>query len=125
MSTPEGKVKAMVNRALKEYEDRGLIWKFMPVQTGYGTTALDYLLCVAGRFVVIETKIPKKDLTPLQNATRRMIESAGGRVFVVKDKQSLLPVLEYIRVLTWDDENPFHPESPEGRAWEIIRCDLK
>lgn len=62
-------------------------WRFMPVQSGYGVPALDFILCVGGLFVTIETK---KDgnakLTPTQESTSIAIEAAGGLVYVVHDE---------------------------------------
>ena len=87
--TPEGKVKAKVNAALKPLVDKGLVWKFMPVQTGYGTPALDYLLCANGRFIVIETKEAGKIMTPRQEGTAEAMEAAGALVFVVDGPISL------------------------------------
>ena len=89
MATPESKVKAKVNSALKPLIDKGLVWKFMPVQTGYGTPALDYLLCVNGRFIVIETKEAGKDLTPRQRTTAEAMCAAGALVFKVDGSHSL------------------------------------
>ena len=85
--TPEGKVKAKVNAVLKVFGPR--VWRFMPVQTGYGAPALDYLLCVNGTFVAIETKVKGKYLTALQQVTSANMEMAGGLVFVVCDDRSL------------------------------------
>jgi hypothetical protein len=81
--TPEGRVKAAVNRLLKPYIDAELVYKFMPVQTGYGRKTLDYLLCVVGHFIAIETKKPGGALTGLQLEHKREIEAAGGKVFKV------------------------------------------
>lgn len=92
--TPEGKVKAKVTAALKEI---GYVWKFMPVQTGYGTPALDYLLCVGGRFIAIETKKKGKELTARQELTKAAIEFAGGIVLVVDDDASLERAIKIIR----------------------------
>jgi hypothetical protein len=85
--TPEGKVKAKVNAALKVFGP--WVWRFMPVQTGYGAPALDYLLCVNCIFVAVETKVKGKKLTPLQEGTRVNITGAGGLVFIVDDDRSL------------------------------------
>jgi hypothetical protein len=68
----------------------------MPVQSGYGTPALDYLCCVHGRFIAIETKVKGKHLTPRQEATRAAIEAAGGTVLVVDDDESLAIALQII-----------------------------
>ena len=85
--TPEGKVKKKVNATLKALGAD--CWRFMPVQTGYGSPALDYLICYKGRFIAIETKAPGKKLTALQESTKEAIEAAGGIVLVVSDEDSL------------------------------------
>lgn len=96
MSTPEGKVKRKVNAALAPV---ARLWKFMPVQTGYGRPALDYLLCVNGRFVAIETKAKGKKPTTRQKQTTAELEAAGAKVFIVDDTQSLQVALEWINAL--------------------------
>jgi hypothetical protein len=85
--TPEGKVKLQINRALATLDRR--IYKFMPVQSGYGKKTLDYLLCVNGYFIAIEAKAPGKDFTALQTQTAEDICAAGGRVFLVDGLHSL------------------------------------
>ncbi len=80
MTTPEGKVKARVNKALKTLPR---CWKFMPVQMGLGAPALDYLICVNGNFVAIETKAPGKKLSPRQEQTVNAICAARGAVYVI------------------------------------------
>ena len=87
----------MVNKALKTLGPE--CWKFMPVQSGYGTVALDYLLSIRGRFVAIETKAPGKSLTPLQEGTKAAIEEAGGIVLVVWDESSLAIAMKIILAL--------------------------
>jgi hypothetical protein len=100
-STPEGKVKAKVNKMLAEIPR---CYRFMPVQNGMGTPGLDYYLCINGHFVAIETKTPGKDLTPRQKGTRQQIEDAGGLVLVVKDDETLVvakaAIAELIRGVT-------------------------
>ena len=78
MTTPEGRVKA----ALKKYLGLGTYW-FMPVQTGYGATSLDFLVCLHGKFVGYECKAPGKKLTPRQEHVARQIWAAGGSAFKV------------------------------------------
>lgn len=98
MSTPEGKVKDKVKRAIKRLRSEGWrIWSFMPVQMGYGSPALDFLFCINGRFVSIETKIPGKVMTPRQEQTAADMQAAGGLVFVVFDDTSLKIAFEQIR----------------------------
>jgi hypothetical protein len=92
--TPEGRVKAKVKRALDKLGPD--CWRFMPVQTGYGSQALDFLLVIRGRFVAIETKAPGKGLTPMQEGTKAAIEAAGGIVLVVRDESSLAIAMKII-----------------------------
>lgn len=87
MATPEGKVKAQLQRALLKTFARRYI--FMPVQMGYGASTLDYLCCIDGHFVAFETKAPGKWLTPRQEIIRKAIFAAGGWVFVVDGPESI------------------------------------
>ena len=95
--TPEGRVKAMVNRALKKYGAN--VWKFMPVQMGMGAPALDYLLCAYGCFISVETKVKGKKMTPRQEQTAKLIDEAGGFVFVVDGDETLQHLIEAIEFL--------------------------
>jgi hypothetical protein len=81
-TTPEGRVKAHV-RAMLLTLDR-CYW-FMPVQRG-GAPALDYFICINGRFLTIETKVPGKTLSPRQWVTADAIVAAGGIVLIVRNK---------------------------------------
>jgi hypothetical protein len=111
-TTPEGKVKAKVNAALKAL--RHDCYRFMPVQSGYGAQTLDYLLCIKGNFVAIETKAPGKKLTPLQEGTKAAIEQAGGFVFVVYDDLTLTHAMDQIKGLC-DDTDPNSVYGPTFR----------
>lgn len=102
--TPEGRVKKMVKKALDMLGAD--CWRFMPVQTGFGSPALDYLLSVRGRFVAIETKAPGKKLTPLQEGTKAAIEAAGGIVLVVWDEDSLALAVKIIFALEFAPHVP-------------------
>src|ERR1035437_3144489 len=92
--TPEGRVKAKVNKVLKTLGAD--CWRFMPVQTGYGAPALDYLLCYKGRFIAIETKAPGGKLTALQEITKAGMEAAGALVLIVHDDDTLAIALQII-----------------------------
>ena len=97
-STPEGRIKTKVKCRLQQ-EFGSSHWRFMPVQTGFGSVALDLLVCICGRFVAIETKAdPSKKLTPLQETTAASIRSAGGLVFVVFDDASLDAAIANIKL---------------------------
>ena len=98
--TPEGRVKKMVIKALDSLGDG--CYRFMPVQSGYGSQTLDYLACIRGRFVAIETKAPGKKLTPMQEITKRNIINAGGIVLVVWDEGSMAIAARIILALEYD-----------------------
>lgn len=98
--TPEGRVKKLVKKALDTFGAD--CWRFMPVQSGFGTVALDYLICIKGRFVAIETKAPGKRLTPLQEGTKALIEGAGGIVLVVWDEGSLAIAMKIMLAMEFD-----------------------
>jgi len=83
--TPEGKIKAMLNRRLDKQFGRRC-YRFMPVQNGMGAPGLDYHCCINGLAVYIETKVPGKHMTDRQKATAEKIEQAGGLVFEVHDE---------------------------------------
>lgn len=80
MPTRESLVKRKIREVLNKFPE---IYDFMPVPYGYGASSLDYILCVAGRFVAIEAKAPGKHPTPLQEECIRRIREAGGMVFII------------------------------------------
>lgn len=114
--TPEGRVKKQVKAALDKLGAD--CWRFMPVQTGFGAPALDFLLSIRGRFVAIETKAPGKKLTPLQEGTKAAIEAAGGIVLVVWDEGSLAIAMKILLALEFAPDVPDHnhPDTP------LVRC---
>lgn len=103
MPTPESKVKAKVNRILSKYPN---IYKFMPVQTGYGVPSLDYLLCIRGTFVAIETKKAGGKPTERQERTIKEILAAGGTTFVVCGEDDTSQLEEYLKDTHNDDHKP-------------------
>ena len=86
--TPEYRVKARLKKRLKEEFGSECYW-FMPVQSGFGSPSLDFLICISGLFVSIETKAPGKKPTPLQETTIANMRAAGALVFVVDGDESL------------------------------------
>ncbi len=100
--TPEGRVKAKVKKAFKALHGCShnghmyYVWQFMPVQMGMGIPALDFIFCVNGHFVSIETKVKGKKLTPRQLQTKADMEAADGLVFVVDDDASLQVAMKTI-----------------------------
>lgn len=86
--TPEGKVKAAVKKWLTT---RG-VWYYMPVSNGMGRVgAPDFLCCMEGRFIGIETKAPGKRANTSANQEREIaaINGAGGVAIVVDDVKQL------------------------------------
>ena len=95
MPTPEGKIKAKLNRRLNELFR---LYRFWPVQMGLGASTLDCLLCAGGWIIAIETKrAAKAKLTPRQEYVKQQIEEAHGLVFVVYDAATLDHAIEVIR----------------------------
>lgn len=78
MKTPEGllkyKVKNYLNALARSYY-------YMPVAAGFGKQSVDFLCCINGRFVAIETKAPGKAATPRQALCTREVIAAGGAAF--------------------------------------------
>jgi hypothetical protein len=83
--TPEGKVKAMVKRLFAEAFPNS--YRFMPVQYGMGAPSVDFLFCIDGIFVAVETKAPDKQLTSRQFATLTQIRKAGGLAYLVRSEE--------------------------------------
>ena len=80
--TPEGKVKAQVKKILDE---RG-VYYFCPATGGYGRSGIpDFICCYNGRFLAIECKAGKGDLTALQTRELTRIDAAGGEAIVVRE----------------------------------------
>lgn len=102
MKTVEGKLKDKVKALL---EARGFTtiaspvpnavgYYNMPVPSGFGIPMLDFVCCYKGRFFMIETKAPGKDLTAQQHRTREAVIQAGGYVIADWDFDALKIKLE-------------------------------
>ena len=80
--TPEGKVKQIVGRKLKQLG----AYYFFPATGGYGRSGVpDIIGCLDGMFFGIECKAGKNKLTQLQMKNLRDIKKAGGVPMVVND----------------------------------------
>jgi len=75
----EKKVKDVVKKLLNVYG----CYYFMPVQSGYGSAALDFICCHKGRFLSVETKAPGKHASPRQELIISNINDAGGTTIVI------------------------------------------
>ena len=80
--TPEKKVKNSVRKVL----DRLGIYHFMPPGMGLGRSGIpDIIGCYNGRFIAIECKAGKGQLTALQARELGSIKAAGGLTFVARE----------------------------------------
>lgn len=94
MQTPEGKIKAALDRMLKAER----VWFYPPQAGPFGSAGIpDRVAIVDGLFVGIECKADKsKKPTALQIKCMADIERAGGKCFVVYDKATIEQVREWI-----------------------------
>jgi hypothetical protein len=80
--TPEGKVKDVVKKYLKE---KG-IYYIMPATGGYGSSgAPDIVVCYKGFFIGIEAKAGKGKTTALQELNLAKIKMMGGLALVINE----------------------------------------
>jgi len=80
--TPEAAVKAAVRKML----DRLGIYHFMPPGMGLGRSGIpDIIGCYQGRFIAIECKAGKGQLTALQARELDAIKATGGFTFVARE----------------------------------------
>lgn len=83
-TTPEGKVKRAVKEVLNKFGSR--CHYFMPMTGGYGRSGEpDFICCIDGYFIAIETKSGNNKPTPLQEAMLHEIRFAGGTAMVVNE----------------------------------------
>lgn len=81
MATPENIVKQKVKKVIDKFKSK--VDGFWPVPSGYGESHLDWVGCVNGWFVSIETKAPGKRPTPRQVKRIADVQRAGGLAFVI------------------------------------------
>lgn len=93
--TPEGKVKDKVKKLLKANG----AYMHMAVLNGMGAPSLDFVCCLNGRYIAIETKAPGKKPTPRQLVTMEDMRKAGAFVFVVSCDAELTVLEAYLNLL--------------------------
>jgi len=94
--TPEGRVKAMVRRWLHKHHPGAFYYQ--PVQCGYGRHGIpDFVCCIDGRFVGLETKAPGGKLSLHQESILEQIDQAGGLGLVVYGEADLRRLEEWLR----------------------------
>ena len=97
MTTPEGKWKRKVHDLLASERYVPHIWQYAAVETGFGTRAVDKLVCIRGRFLAIECKADAtKKLTERQQLTKMRIVAAGGTFLEVFDEASYQALILWI-----------------------------
>ena len=103
MTTPEGRIKGMLDRRLKKLGPS--VWRYSPQAGPYGVAGVpDRLVCADGRFFGIECKADRtKKPTRLQERCMKQIEEAGGECFVVYDEQTINQAIA--RIQEWLDES--------------------
>lgn len=101
--TAEGWIKKIVKEML-DLHPRA--YYHMPVQNGMGSPTLDFICCVNGRYVAIETKAPGKRMTDRQELTAKEIEAGGGVVY--RDVGTY-----------WSSLTSFHRHLFSAGRWEI------
>jgi hypothetical protein len=94
MATPEGRIKAALDKMLKAER----VWFYPPQAGPFGSAGIpDRVAVVYGMFVGIECKADaSKKPTALQIKCMASIEDAGGKCFVVYDKETIEQVREWI-----------------------------
>lgn len=83
--TPEGKIKEGVKKVLKRHK----AYYHMPVQNGMGEPTLDFVACLRGWFIAIETKAPGGKPTKRQLVTIANMEAGGAVVFVISSPEEI------------------------------------
>lgn len=108
-TTPEGWIKKIVKEMLDMYPRA--YWH-MPVQNGMGAPSLDFICCIDGQYVAIETKAPGKRMTDRQELTAKEIEGGGGEV--IRDVGTTRLSIDMV----WSRLNPWAPPPPiEHMRW--------
>lgn len=94
--TPEGKVKKDV-KAL--FAARNVHYT-MPVSNGMGKMGQgDFIACVNGRYLSVETKAEGKKMTTLQELNAEKVRAAGGIAVVIRPSTvvSLSSLVHYLK----------------------------
>jgi hypothetical protein len=76
-------VKRRVSALLSLAMEHGPLYYWMPVTTQFGKRSLDYICCINGQFVAIETKATGEWLRPAQCERARDMLNAGAKVFII------------------------------------------
>lgn len=108
MTTPEGRIKAKVNKVLQDPNIAPYLWMFMPVPSGYQKATLDYLCVVCPVniyktmpvFFAIETKKPGDVPTfRQQDLINDLRDRMNARVFVIDDDTGVARLRKWLETL--------------------------
>jgi hypothetical protein len=111
-NTPEGKVKAAVNKVFALYPET---YVFMSVPYGYGKSTIDYLACHYGEFIGVETKAPGEVPTPRQEDIIWDINTARGVTFVIDNVDGCGPLAVYLELVKQNATRTSQPQAQNGR----------
>jgi hypothetical protein len=92
--TPESKTKRLISAALRRHGDQ--VFYHMPVPSGYGGPALDYLGVCRGAAFAIEAKALGMKPTLRQQGTIAALERAGARVFVIDGPEGVMELEHWL-----------------------------
>ena len=80
--TPESKVKASIKKILLRHH----IYYVMPIGSGYGNAGVPDFVCnVNGKFLAIEAKAGRGQLTALQIKNLERINTSGGVGLTIRE----------------------------------------
>ena len=79
----EKDVKKRVSALLRLAMEHEPLYVWMPVVTGWGKRSLDYICCIQGQFLAIETKATGEWLRPDQRERAREMLKSGAKVFII------------------------------------------
>jgi hypothetical protein len=101
--TPEGEVKAHVKALFKAID----AFPFMPVTAGFGSQAVDFIVCWKGLYVAVETKAPGclKKLTKRQEDFLNDVAKAGGVGVCIDNVDTLVQSL-FAACASWSINPP-------------------
>lgn len=88
---------------------------FMPVQSGYGSPDLDFIITINGFDLRVETKVAGKKVTPRQTGTTEFMVKAGIPVLWI-DQNNLDDLALVIDLLLVGKQGEAFAVSNESRA---------
>jgi hypothetical protein len=102
------KTEKDVKTAVRKWLSQLNVFWYMPSASIYGKSGIpDFICCVKGHFIAIETKSQKtglKGLTPLQKKCSREIINSGGDYFCVCDNETINYMMCIVEQLLEDEE---------------------